>query len=114
MLKNICKIAFALQLLLSINIVNAMNNISIEMNALNKGISQSNNITQALQNNTNNSQNNELSEEKQREILMNLYNYSIFTWKSMYNNYSFETDNLAYDKSYSIKQEIDNTNRNKN
>lgn len=114
MLKNIYKLAFVFHLLLSINAVNAMNCISIEMNTLNKGRSQSNNIMQTSQNNTVISQNNEVSEEKQCEILMNLYRYSISKWKSMYNNYYFENDNLAYNKSYSTKQSTDNITQNKN
>ena len=106
MFKNIYKIAFILQLLVSINTVNAMNNSQIEANNLKQ--SQSNNNKQVLQNNIN-SNFVEVSEEEQCGIFMNLYCYPMDEWKNVYHKYSFENDRIAYDKKYSCDECINDT-----
>lgn len=104
MLKNIYKVAFTLQLLLCINTINAMDNQSIgigntnvEMHTLNKEMELQNNAKISFD---------EVPELKQREILMDLYHHPMYEWKNIYHKYSFESDNIAYNKKYSSDEYI--------
>lgn len=104
MFKNILKTIMILPLLSSINSSNAMNsllnqennNTSIEMQSFKS--KNTSNKKQILGKTSAKNQ-----EKKHKQILMDLYNYPIDEWKQKYSEYSFEDDNIAYDKDYNAE-----------